>query len=43
MGIFDGRLMAWASLFGMLPFVGYLLWVRKFFRYPVEQGVDLPG
>ena len=33
-GLFQGRTMAWFSLIGMAPFLGYLLYVRRFFVRP---------
>jgi hypothetical protein len=29
---FKGQMMAWLTLLSALPWLGYLLWVRKFFR-----------
>jgi hypothetical protein len=31
-GLFQGQAMAWMSLLGTLPFLGYLLWVRRYFQ-----------
>jgi MFS family permease len=33
-GIFSGRMLAWSTLIFTLPFVGYLLYVRRFFTLP---------
>jgi hypothetical protein len=31
-GILTSQLMTWSSALGLIPMVGYLVWVKRFFR-----------